>query len=285
MQRTIECFYPGSSFPAISVTGRNCSLNCKHCSKKYLEGMVSATTPGELVEVAEALAERGAQGFLLSGGSDGLGRVRIADFSEAIESIKGSTDLRINAHIGLTPPNEIDRLVKCGIDSFSVDIYGSAETIREVLGLDARPQDYIRVIEDLKRAGATTIAPHLCIGIHGGHLVGESSAIELLRRVEPDILILISLIPTKDTDYQSTPPPDKDTVLTVIRKARSDLPDARLLLGCMRSKIDRSSEYDFVEAGLDGIVLPASSTVERMKKGGYAVRKRSVCCSLVSAHL
>ncbi len=281
MHRTIDCFYPGSSFPAISVTGRSCSLNCKHCSRKYLEGMVPATTPEELIEVAEALAERGAKGFLLSGGSDKSGKVRMADFAKAIEEIKSTTDLKVNAHIGLTPLDEVQQLVRCGIDSFSVDVYGSEETIREVLGLDARPEDYFRVIEGLESSGASVVAPHLCIGIHGGQLKGENAAIERLKKVKPGVLILISLIPTKDTEYRSVPPPNKEMVLSVIRKARVDLPDTKLLLGCMRSKLDRSSEFAFVEAGLDGIVLPASSTVERLKRCGHTIRKRAVCCSLI----
>jgi uncharacterized radical SAM superfamily protein len=160
-------------------------------------------------------------------------------------------------------------------------VYGSEETIREVLGLDARPEDYFRVIEDLESSGASVVAPHLCIGIHGGQLKGENAAIERLKKVKPDILILISLIPTKDTEYRSVPRPDKEMVRSVIRKARADLPDTKLLLGCMRSKLDRSSEFEFVEAGLDGIVLPASSTVDRLKSCGYTIRKRSVCCSLI----
>jgi hypothetical protein len=243
--------------------------------------MVSATTPGELIEVAEALAERGAQGFLLSGGSDSSGKVRMADFAEAIEEIKSTTDLKVNAHIGLTPIDEIQQLVRCGIDSFSVDIYGSEETIHEVLGLNACPEDYIGVVEGLQKSGANVVAPHICVGIHGGRIGGENAAIERLKKVEPDVLALISLIPTKDTEYHSVSPPSKDMVLSVIRKARADLPDTKLLLGCMRSKLDRSSEFDFVEAGLNGIVMPASSTVERLKGGGYTIKKRSVCCSLV----
>jgi uncharacterized radical SAM superfamily protein len=281
MHRAVDCFYPGSSFPAISITGRSCALNCKHCSKKYLEGMVSATTPGELIEVAEALAERGARGFLLSGGSDISGKVRIADFAEAIEEIKNTTDLKVNAHIGLTPPDEIQQLVKCGIDSFSVDVYGSEETIHDVLGLKARPEDYMQVIEGLRRSGAKVIAPHICVGIHGGRLVGEDAAIERLKKVAPDVLILISLIPTKGTEYCSVAPPSNDMILSVIRKAKADLPYTKLILGCMRSKMDRSSEFDFVEAGLNGIVLPASSTVERLKNEGYSIKKRSTCCSLI----
>lgn len=281
MARTIDCFYPGRSFPAISVTGTACALNCKHCSRKYLEGMISATTPGELSEVAEELAERGAKGFLLSGGVDRSGKVRMAEFVDTIAEIKVTTDLKINAHIGLASQDEIGRLVGTGIDSFSVDVYGSQETVQEVLGLNARTEDYLDVMRNLMRAGAPRVAPHICIGIHGGKLKGEFAAVESLRKLEPQALILISLIPTKGTEFQSVPPPDKDSLLSVVKKAREELPDTKLILGCMRSKLDRSSECDLVDAGIEGIVLPATRTVEKLRETGYRVKKRSECCSLL----
>lgn len=280
MQGTIECFYPGRGFPAISVTGKACFLDCKHCARKYLEGMIPATTPDELIDVAEALAERGAKGFLLSGGVNSSGKVRVPEFVGAIKEIKSTTDLRINAHIGLASTEEIKALVGSGIDSFSVDVYGSDETIEEVLGLGARTEDYLRVVEDLKAQGAR-VAPHICIGIHGGKLKGELLAVERLRKIEPELLIFISLIPTRGTAYQSVAPPSKDMVVSVVRHAKKELPGTMLLLGCMRSKLDRSAEMDIISSGLDGIVLPANSTVEALKKNGYAVRKRSECCSLI----
>lgn len=279
MHRTIECFYPGKSFPAISVTGKACALNCRHCSGKYLEGMIPATTPADLLDVAEALAERGARGFLLSGGSDGDGRIAIPRFSEAIKEIKATTDLKVNAHIGLASSDEIRGLVGLGIDSFSADVYGSDETIREVLGLNAKVEDYVRVVADLKSHGAR-VAPHVCIGIHEGRIKGEMTAIERLKDIEPEALILISLIPTKGTLYESASPPSSEMVASVVRKAREQLPATKLFLGCMRSKIDRSSEYALISEGLDGIVLPSSSTVERLREEGYAVKKRSVCCAI-----
>ncbi|OGS45080.1 MAG: hypothetical protein A3K76_01755 [Euryarchaeota archaeon RBG_13_57_23] len=278
--RTIECFYPGDSFPAISITGRACSMNCKHCGKKYLEGMVPATTPGDLLEIAEALAQRGANGFLLSGGADPLGKVKLANYAEAISEIKSSTDLKINAHIGLTSTSDINRLVESGIDAFSVDVYGSDETIHEVLGLDAEVRDYHRVLDDLEHAGAKIVAPHICIGIHGGELRGEFDAIKALKSHAPKTLILISLIPTKGTAYQDVAAPSASDIISVVRNARESLPRTRLLLGCMRSKLDRSHECGLVAAGLDGIVLPANSTVERLIAEGYRIRKRSVCCSI-----
>ncbi|MGQ9587851.1 MAG: radical SAM protein [Thermoplasmata archaeon] len=265
------------------MTGRSCSLDCKHCSRKYLDGMIPATTPADLLAVAEALAERGAKGFLLSGGADSKGRVRVAEFAGAIKEIKSSTDLRINAHIGLTSLEDIQKLVESGVDSFSVDVYGSDDTIHEVLGLDARVDDYLAVVEELKSCGARVVAPHICIGVHRGRIRGEPNAVELLKRIGPDVLILISLIPTKGTAYQGVAPPDKEMLLSVVEKARMDLPDTKLVLGCMRSKMDRSSEADLVRAGLDGIVLPATNTVERLRSDGYIVKKRSVCCSLISS--
>ena len=279
MHKAIECFYPGKSFPAVSVTGKACSLRCKHCSGKYLEGMIPATTPSDLLEVAEALAERGARGFLLSGGSDETGRIGIVDFADVIREIKATTDLKINVHIGLASPKEIQRLVGCGIDSFSTDVYGSDETIRDVLGLNARVEDYVKVVADLKSCGAR-VAPHMCIGIHGGAMRGEMVAIERLRPLEPEALVLISLIPTKGTPYQSASPPSNEMIASVVRRAREELSTTRLLLGCMRSKLDRSAEFGLVSEGLDGIVLPSSSTVDRLKKEGYAVKKRSVCCAI-----
>lgn len=281
MQRTVECFYPGKSFPAISVTGRACSLSCKHCAGRYLEGMIPAETPEDLLAVAEALAERGAGGFLLSGGTDQNGKVVIGDFCEAIKNIKATTDLRINAHIGLTPSDEIPRLVASGIDSFSVDVYGSDATVREVLGLGASSDDYFRVLEDLRSAGAGTVAPHICVGIHGGEMRGELEAISRLESHSPKVLVLISLIPTKGTEYASVRAPSDAAMLTVIRKARTTLPETKIVLGCMRSKLDRGSEAAFVRAGLDGIVLPAPSTVQQLESEGYILKKRSVCCSII----
>lgn len=280
MTRTIECFYPGDSFPAISITGRACSLDCKHCGRKYLEGMLPATTPEELLGVAEALAQRGANGFLLSGGADSSGKVKLADFAGAIKEIKSSSDLKVNAHIGLTSTDDINALVDSGIDAFSVDVYGSDDTIREVLGLSFRAGDYLRILEDLERAGAKMVAPHICIGIHEGKIRGEFNAIKALESYAPKTLILISLIPTKGTAYQQVVAPSAQDILSVVRRARESLPRTRLMLGCMRSKLDRSNECDLVEAGLDGIVLPAASTVEKLAAEGYRIRRRAVCCSL-----
>ncbi len=243
--------------------------------------MIPATTPGDLLAIAEALAERGANGFLLSGGNDPTGKVEFTDFCEAIKEVKATTDLKINAHIGLSSTGEIARLVGSGIDSFSVDVYGSDETVREVLGLEASSEEYLRVVEDLQKAGAEVIAPHICVGIHRGEMRGELKAISRLASLAPKVLVLISLIPTKGTEYEAVPPPSDESMMSVIKSARKELPGTKVMLGCMRSKLDRRSEADLVTAGLDGIVLPAPSTVHQLQSEGFTLKKRSVCCSMM----
>lgn len=281
MRKVVECFYPGKVFPAVSVTGRNCALNCRHCSRKYLEGMIPVQMPDDLLALAEALAQRGAKGFLLSGGSDPKGKVDLAPYVSAIEAIKFTTDLKINAHVGLTPPDELRQLVASGIDSFSVDVYGDDETIQEVLGLDARVGDYLEVVDELGKLGAPVVAPHICVGIHGGKLGGELRAIDMLRRLEPKTLILISLIPTRGSEYEGIRVPGNDVIQTVIERARKELPETKLVLGCMRSKLDRTHEYDLIRAGLDGIVLPATKTVDKLRDEGFVIKRRATCCALI----
>ena len=280
MDRTIECFYPGSSFPSLSVTGASCALDCKHCSRRYLSGMVPVPEPEDLLSVAEALARRGAKGFLLSGGLDSAGRVPLSRHVDAIREIKSSTDLQVNAHIGLAMKEDISALVDAGVDAFSVDVYGSDETISEVLGLRARVGDYLEVVRSLRDAGASNVTPHICVGIHRGELRGEMAALERLRAAEPGQIVIISLIPTRGTPYEGVPAPGREDLLQVVRAARSLHPDARLMLGCMRLKKDRSWEAEAVEAGVDGIVLPSESTIGILEERGYSIRKRSVCCAI-----
>lgn len=281
MHRVVDCFYPGKSFPALSVTGQACALNCKHCARNYLKGMTPATSPAALLDIADGLARRGAKGFLLSGGSDPSGKVDLSRFISAIARIKTTTDLKINAHIGLSSRKELEGLVSSGIDSFSIDVFGDDETIEEVLGLKARASDYFAVLKDLKELGAKRIAPHLCIGINQGKIRGEFEAISKLESTPPDALILLSLIPTKGTPYGFMRPPSFEAVREVVERARVGLPHARLILGCMRSRSNRDSECDLVRAGLDGIVLPSAGTVQGLRTEGYVIRKRAECCSLV----
>lgn len=274
----INSYLPGDSFPAVSVTGTRCSLGCKHCSGRYLEGMMPATSPDALLKLAEELEGRGAKGFLLSGGSDRDGRVPLGRFVPALRRIKDTTSLLVNAHVGLASTEEIEGLVRAGVDAFSVDIYGARSTVREVSGLDVGPEAFLRVVTDLKDLGAPTVAPHICIGVERGTVVGEMRALESLVPVRPDAVVLLVLMPTRGTPYEGIPPPTDDQVLGVVRMARATLPGSRVLLGCMRPRNRQAVEVGAARAGVDGIAMPSKGAISTLRADGWKVTEKRTCC-------
>ena len=148
--------------------------------------MRAAITPDALVSAARYLDDVGADGFLLSGGSDATGKVPLERFAGAVKEVKETTALRINAHVGLMPRAGLESLVSAGVDAFSVDVYGADSAVQGTLGLQAQANDFLKVVENLKDLGAPVIAPHVCIGIECGRLVGEMRAIGHLRALKPE---------------------------------------------------------------------------------------------------
>ena len=94
--KRITFFLPGifnyngifGRYPALSITGSQCALNCDHCRGKILEPMIAAMTPDVLIKKCVRLAERGNHGVLISGGCDEKGRLPWKKFIQAIKKVK-----------------------------------------------------------------------------------------------------------------------------------------------------------------------------------------------------
>jgi uncharacterized radical SAM superfamily protein len=242
--------------------------------------MRAATEPEELLRLARGLDEEGALGLLISGGSETTGKVPLERFVGTIRQIKDTTRLKINAHVGLAPRSDLEGLVAAGVDVFSVDVYGTDSAVQDTLGLDARAADFMKVVEDLKDLGAPAVAPHICIGIEKGVLAGEMDAIARLKPTGPDVLVFIVFTPTKGTSYETAQPPAPSDILSVLRLAREQLPDTRLVLGCMRPRTARRYELEAVALGIDGIVMPSKETLNHIRRSGAKISEKGTCCAL-----
>lgn len=288
--KILNCYYPGEKFPAISITGSNCALNCKHCGQHYLKNMLSAETPEKLKDIGLKLSENGANGALLSGGCDENGAVRFDNFINVISDLKSETDLILNIHTGLiTDPSLMKQLAKAGIDVASVDVVGDNDTIRQIYGLEKSVEDYEIGLRILIESGISCIVPHICIGQYFGKLKGEFNAIEILKNLHeeygefPDKIVFIVFIPTRDTLMQDAGAPSINDISTVIENARTVFPDISIILGCMRPKTtdeDRNIEIACLEAGVNGIVLPSKKTLEFAELQGYKLNKYETCCAI-----
>lgn len=279
--RTFYASYPHPRFPTISITGKACALNCKHCGRHYLRSMLPCPSPSVLYRTCSNLAANGARGVLLSGGYNREGYVPFEPFLDAIERIKRETGLFLNLHTGLTPPPLARELGKAGVDMASVDLIGADETIEYVLGLQRTTEDYERTLKTLSKS-IPRVVPHICIGIHGGEVKGEFKALEMAATTNVAALVFLVLIPTPGTAFEDVEAPAPPVVGEFIAKARIKFPEIPLALGCMRpkSKGRIETELQALRSGIDRIEIPSAETIRTARKMGLEVRRLDACCAV-----
>ncbi|MDF1514780.1 MAG: hypothetical protein P1S60_13305, partial [Anaerolineae bacterium] len=267
---------PVPRFPAISISGTQCDLHCKHCNASYLGGMLAATTPEQLLKLSHNLVQKGAVGMLLSGGSDSRGCILNLDaMTSAINQVKSQTDLIINVHPGLASDYIASNLK---VDFASLEIAADA-TIKEVFGLPFMYSDYIDAYHRLIEGG-NTVVPH--VSVYDGtehHLLAGMTA--------PETIVVIVFSPTRNTPMAHYPSPTPIMVENVIRHIKEMYPETEISLGCMRAR-DRKIRHEIEMAALQGgatrMELPMRKTLQHVHAMGFTdVINFDACCALPTA--
>jgi len=268
-------------FPSISITGRGCSLNCKHCGGRILETMISAETPEKLLETLRRIKNQGAAGCLISGGCLPNGSVPIGRFTDAIAEAK-KMGLKVVVHTGLVDLETAENLKEAGVDAVSIDIIGSEETIKEIYNLEASIQDYERSLEALSKVGMP-FTPHVLVGLHYGELKGEIDALRMISKYDPSALIIIVFFPIKGTMMENVKPPPPRDVAKILVQARFMLPKVPIVLGCARPKGKHRVQTDVlaVETGVNGIAFPEAQAIEKALELGLDISFSPLCCSQI----
>ena len=120
------------NYPAVSITGSECALQCDHCKGSILEPMIGTLTPESLMEKGMRLAEKGNHGILISGGCDEKGWLPWEGFIPVIEKLKSLTGLFISIHSGLLDYPMARRLKEAGVDQALIDVIGDDETFQKI---------------------------------------------------------------------------------------------------------------------------------------------------------
>jgi lipoyl synthase len=269
-------------FPTISVTGSGCALNCKHCEGKILETMKSATTAEKLYQTCQRLKQKGAVGCLVSGGSQKNGSVLLNEFIPALKKIKQELNLSIHVHTGIIDYATSKALKNAGVDAALIDIVGSDETIKNVLNLNAKVEDYVSSLKNLEDSGIPFV-PHVIVGLNYGQIKGEFHALEIIAQHNPSALVIIAFMPIRGTSMATIKPASPIDVARVIAAARVMLPKMPLALGCMRPKGKHRSEIDIlaIKAGVSAVAFPSQEAIEYAKNQGYEASFSSYCCSQI----
>jgi len=277
-------YYVWPRFPSISITGEACALSCIHCDKHYLKYLTPATTPSKLEELGANLVKEGrADGVLVSGGCDAKGgMLNLPKFLPALRKLH-DMGLIIKLHTGLVDEELARGIAKAGVDIASMEFVGSAETIREIFGIDATPEDYARTFALLRDAGVPHIAPHIAVGLHYGELKGEKNALEILREtIEPSTIALIAFRPTRGTRLESCKPPSAAAMAEVSSYARKLFPETKIILGALRPRGSEGGnarearealELAALKGGISGVEVPSSNMLREIRAMGYRIKR------------
>ncbi|MFX0006083.1 MAG: radical SAM protein [Promethearchaeota archaeon] len=280
----LKIYNPTKRFPAISITGSNCALGCEHCSKKYLKDMNQIITPEELEQFLINLSNKNGVGALISGGSMIDGSVPLLKFLNTIKKVKKETDLIINTHTGLLKGETAKRLAEANVDIISFDINMDEEVVRNIYHLDIELDEYRRAIETLKKYNLN-IVPHICIGLYYGKLNKELESIKFIKetKIDPSLIVIIVLIPPKDSKVKFETPKPED-IAKVISITRIAFPKTEISLGCMRprGKIKSQIEQAAIKAGINRIEIPSKETLRWLKKYNPKIQLKffSACCAI-----
>jgi len=274
--------HDAAEFVSISLTGTSCALSCEHCKVQVLHGMQDlASFSGGLYDLCARLAEKGARGVLVSGGSDLKGRVPILPHIEDLARVRRELGLTIRVHPGLPDDETCAGLATCDIDGAMVDIIGHQDTIRDVYHLDATPDDYEAVLESLERHRVPTV-PHIILGLHFGRMLGEQPALDMIARHPPKLLVIVILMPLSGTPMANTTPPSLEEIGGFFATARLALPRTPVQLGCARPLGEMKGPIDqlAIDAGLNGIAYPADGIVAYAEERGLTPTFINACCGV-----
>ena len=271
-----------SAWPAVSITGGECKLACDHCKAKILEPMIPARTPPDLWRVVNQQIELGAQGMLLTGGSNHRNEVEYAPYYSTIRRIKDTFPaFKIALHTALVDLDIARRMEDAGIDVAMMDVIGAQDTITQVYHLRRSVEDFERSLEYLVGT-QMRVVPHIVLGLHYGQFLGEWHALDIVSRHRPDALVLVVVMPHYAPQDRPFATPDAHAVGRFFMDARAALPETPLLLGCARPAGRVKSQIDAyaVMAGLNGVAHPADGMVELAARLGREVRVTPACCSI-----
>lgn len=269
-------YYPGRSFPSLSVTGPYCALKCKHCNGKYLQHMIPVTTPEKLIEFAKNNDGK-ISGFLLSGGSTRDGKVPLKKYTRAVKWIVENTSLKVNIHTGIIDREDITYLEEMAPHQISFDVIGSTKTIREVLGTSKTKEDYFEAL-DMLDSSTLNYSPHVIAGLHFGKVLGEYDVVNKIKDLKRfSNLVLIILIPTKGTPMANVKI-DKDEVIYFFKYTLDLISPKKVVLGCMRPRSFLDVEFLCVKRRCKGIVIPSLKTLKMLKDEKVDAIKKDMCC-------
>jgi uncharacterized radical SAM superfamily protein len=288
--RNITFFLPGmfirdgrsGKYPAVSLTGPRCDLQCDHCQGKLLEPMIPAEDPAAFLETCLVLEQKGHYGVLISGGCDRDGCLPWQPFLPVIKAVKEKTRLFISVHAGFIGEKDAVGLKQAGVDQALVDVIGDNASLRRIYHVRFGVERIVSGLKALQKAGLP-IVPHIVCGIDYGRMRGEQEALDIVARFKVEQVVILSLMGIPGTPVEPVKPPSPENVAELIAQARLQMPSTPISLGCARTRGEGRLEVLAIDAGVNRMALPSDEAIERAQAYGLDIRYQMSCCSVPAA--
>ncbi len=285
--RQITFYLPGmfaydglaGRYPAASITGDRCALQCDHCRARILAPMIDTDSPGQLVDKCLKLEEKGNHGVLISGGCDENGRLPWQPFLAALAEVKQRTGLVVSVHSGLIDVVTAKALKNAGVDQALIDVIGDDETLQKIYHVPFGVERIKSSLAALREAGLP-IVPHVVCGLNYGQIKGERAAIDMLAGYDVAQVVIVALMQIPGTPVYGSPRLRAAEVAAILAEARLKLPDARISLGCARQRGSHELEMLAIDAGVNRMAIPSDEAIAHAKNYGLDIRYQRTCCSV-----
>lgn len=254
---------------SITTTGNICSQNCAHCNGHYLKGMRN---------LSELNSEKlsACSSILISGGSDSMGAVNIAEHMQTI--LDFPADKILNIHPGFQPAENILPLKQRNA-LISFDLPGCREVIKDVYRLPYSPQDYQMLFKSYRDHFKTV--PHITVGLNYGKDSGECQTVDFLAKENVEEAVFIIFRPTPGTDMEKCCVPEISHVMRVLKYAMEKL-HGKITLGCMRPAGKYRQQLDILAwlNGVEKIVHPDHSLTGILQECSVKITEVKNCCAI-----
>jgi hypothetical protein len=198
-----------------------------------------------------------------------------------LKTVKEETHLVLNAHTGVLNEEQA-RSFSLFLDAALTDVVGDSETVKEVMGLDLGPEDYVRTLRLLRKFGVRNLSPHIIVGLRFGKLSGELAALEMLQEFSPENIVIVVLIPTKGTAMADISPPRVEDVSKILSIARIMYPTTNLSLSCVRpgGRYRLLLDKEAVKSGVNKVAVPSKGAYKAAEELSLRIEemKESRCC-------
>jgi uncharacterized radical SAM superfamily protein len=165
------------------------------------------------------------------------------------------------------------------LDIALMDVIGDAETIKRVYHIKAKPEDFYDSMKNLKKAGVALV-PHIVVGMDYGRIKGEFKALEMVRDIKPDALVLVGLMPMKGTLMACAKPPSVEDFAKIIALSRLMMPKTPIILGCARDRKGKPVlDIHALRCGVNGIAHPSGEAIKEAKAAGFDITFEPTCCA------